>query len=136
MRTNDVRVHPREMVIDGVFLGVLRSLHAFQLAHFPALNSKAQSRTPLSMQTLNCCSIFTQAAAAWPEEAQQPRTVDMMPRHGFISALFGRLTLRWGSGGRRGAPTLFAAPRPDGFGTIVVLRHPMKRWLCGGCSER
>jgi hypothetical protein len=75
--------------------------------------------TPLSMQMRNCCSMVAQAAAACPDEAQHPSTVDMMPRHGFISALFGRLTLRLGSGGNRGAPILFTAPTPDGFGTIV-----------------
>jgi hypothetical protein len=44
----------------------------------------------------------------------------MMPRQGFISALFGRLTFRWGSGGRRGAPILLEAPRPEGLGTIAI----------------
>lgn len=44
----------------------------------------------------------------------------MRPRQGLISALFGRLTFRWGSGGNRGAPILFAAPVPGGFGTIVA----------------
>jgi hypothetical protein len=77
------------------------------------------TRTPASIQMRNCCSKLEHTAEAWPEEAQQPSTVDMIPKHGLTSARFGRLTFRWGSGGRRGAPILLAAPAPGGLGTIV-----------------
>jgi len=55
-----------------------------------------------------------------------PKTLLMMPTHGFASALFGLRTRIFGSGGRRGATATFVVV--DAFGGIVVtvLSFPMK----------
>jgi len=47
-----------------------------------------------------------------------PKTLLMMPTHGFASALFGLRTRIFGSGGRRGATATFVVV--DAFGGIVV----------------
>lgn len=124
------------MVIDGVLLCVLRSL-CYALAQFSlyhrSIMKGASFSTFASIHILNCCSKPEQACADCPELAQQPNTEDMTPKQGFSSGLFGRLTLRCGSGGNRPAPILFAAPLPGGLRTILTAVRRIRD--AGGIKE-
>lgn len=48
-----------------------------------------------------------------------PSTDAIIPKHGFCSGLFGRLTRSFGSGGRGRWVTDFAVEEPDGLGTMM-----------------
>ena len=60
--------------------------------------------------------------------ANLPRTLLMIPTHGFASALFGRRTRSFGSGGSRGATAILVV---FVFGGIVVVVESAEQWRGG-----
>lgn len=55
------------------------------------------------MHSLKDFSSSAHPVTEYPEDAQHPSTEDIIPTHGFVSALLARRTRSLGKGGRRGA---------------------------------
>lgn len=59
--------------------------------------------TGTSMHSLKDFSSSAHPVTEYPDDAQHPSTEDIIPTHGFVSALLARRTRSLGKGGRRGA---------------------------------
>lgn len=55
------------------------------------------------MHSLKDFSSSAHPVTEYPDDAQHPSTEDIIPTHGFVSALLARRTRSLGKGGRRGA---------------------------------
>lgn len=55
------------------------------------------------MHSLKDFSSSAHPVTEYPDDAQHPSTDDIIPTHGFVSALLARRTRSLGKGGRRGA---------------------------------
>lgn len=120
------------MVVDPIawrgnwFLHLIVSISPY-LQPSTSLIADDDAHTGLSIQMRSCCSKSAHAECPCPLDAQQPRTEDIISKHGFSAALFGLLTFRRGNGGSRGAPGLLKAAEPGGLGTIVMRINEFSR---------
>lgn len=96
------------------------------------------------MHSLKDFSSSAHPVTEYPDDAQHPSTEDIIPTHGFVSALLARRTRSLGKGGRRGAVVIVRGGiflrsevwPEDLFFFLKVLREGLSVIAAGGWRVR